>query len=155
MTNEAPKFLVDENLQRLARWLRAAGYDTVIAHGTEASYYLLRQAIDEGRLLLCMDNELAQHRSAQDTVILLEGDSIDEHARQISNSATINWTHKPFTRCLVCNSALGDAGRTLGDETESDDAYYCSHCNQVFWDDSHVNRMRSHLSEWHQKFNTN
>lgn len=52
MASEEPGFLVDEMLQRLGPWLRAAGYDTRIATHAEADYYLLRQAIDEGRLLL-------------------------------------------------------------------------------------------------------
>lgn len=153
MTNDAPKFLVDEMLVRLGRWLRAAGYDTLIAHDAESSYYLLRKAIDEGRLLLSKDNDLAQHRSAQGTVILLEGDNLDEHARQISSSTTLNWTHNPFTRCLLCNSTLSETATSeLLNKNSLDEACYCGHCHQVFWDDEHIERMRANLSDWHQKF---
>lgn len=158
MTIEEPKFLVDEMLQRLGRWLRAAGYDTIIAQGAQSDYYLLRQAIDEGRQLLTKDNELARHRRAPGTVILLEGESIDDYARQLSNELGIDWTHYLFTRCMVCNSLLTPANAEqiasmpeLAREKNAE-AYYCKQCNQVFWDGSHAQRMRSHLSDWQHKY---
>ena len=158
MANEEPKFLVDEMLQRLGRWLRAAGYDTVIAQDAESDYYLLRQAIDEGRLLLTRDIELAKHRRAVGTVILLNGDSIDDYAKQLSKELSIDWTHKLFTRCMVCNTLLAHASpeqiATMPEmeKQKKDEAYYCKQCNQVFWDGSHAKRMRTHLSDWQQKY---
>ena len=158
MAIEEPKFLVDEMLQRLGRWLRAAGYDTTIAQDAQSDYYLLRQAIDEGRLLLTKDIELTKHRRAHGTVMLLSGDTMDEYARQLSDELGIDWTHNPFTRCMVCNSLLTHAtAEQLANMPEmakehNDEAWYCKQCNQVFWDGSHVKRMRGHLSDWHQKF---
>jgi len=53
-----PRFLVDENLRGLARWLRFLGFDAALAAGqTDRSLIVWCQA--EGRFLLTRDRELA------------------------------------------------------------------------------------------------
>ena len=64
-------------LQRLGRWLRAAGYDTLIARNAESDYELLRQALDEGRLLITRDRELAKHRRAAGTDLTSQLAAVD------------------------------------------------------------------------------
>ncbi len=158
MLEQEPRFLVDEMLQRLGRWLRTAGYDTVIATDAKPDYYLLRQAIDEGRLLITRDRELSQHRSAKNNVILLESDSLEACAKELCNKVPVDWHYDPFTRCMVCNTLMDDATpeqmKSAPDDVQEyvDAAYYCPECNQVFWDGSHVRRMRTHLDDWYQKF---
>ncbi|MDX6381183.1 MAG: uncharacterized protein QOI57_2207, partial [Rubrobacteraceae bacterium] len=51
------KFLCDAMLGGLAKWLRAAGYDTYYARdGTDISDgSLVRMALEEGRVLLTSD----------------------------------------------------------------------------------------------------
>jgi len=154
MSIEEPRFLVDEMLQRLGRWLRAAGYDTRIATHAEADYYLLRQAIDEGRLLLTRDRKLLEHRRAPGTVILLGAETLEDCAEELSALLDINWQHDPFSRCLVCNTLLLDANpnqrASVPPKTRAHDpaAFFCPHCNQVYWEGSHVKRMRRQLDRW-------
>jgi uncharacterized protein with PIN domain len=38
-------------------------------------------------------------------------------------------------------------------EQMSHDVYYCAGCNKVYWDGSHVERMRSQLDKWQQEYN--
>ncbi|MBI1422841.1 MAG: hypothetical protein GC149_05180 [Gammaproteobacteria bacterium] len=156
MTSDVPKFLVDEMLQRLGRWLRAAGYDTVIATNAAPDYYLLRQAIDEDRLLLTCDRELMQHRRAPEHVILLRGTTLEECVQELSRQLHLDWQYDPFSRCLVCNSLLLSA--TPEQQEQAPDsvterelpALYCPTCQQVFWEGSHVKRMRHQLDTWQQ-----
>ena len=154
MTSATPKFLVDEMLQRLGRWLRAAGYDTVIALNATPDYYLLRQAIDEGRLLLTCDRKLMEHRRAADTVILLRCSSLNDCMHELSKQVEIDWQHAPFSRCLVCNTPLSNATPTQMQSAPASvnerelRALYCPQCHQVFWEGSHVNRMRDQLATW-------
>ncbi|MDH5445190.1 MAG: Mut7-C RNAse domain-containing protein [Gammaproteobacteria bacterium] len=153
-----PTFLCDEMLQRLGSWLRAAGYDTTIARNGEDDYQLLRQAIAEGRLLVTMDRELARHRRAKSTVVLLEADSLEACAEALSQQVPIDWLSAPFTRCMACNTDLIDASpqqvRSLPLKTKDhiDAAFYCPECRQVFWEGSHVKRMRRHLQDWSDKY---
>jgi uncharacterized protein with PIN domain len=160
MTKNTPKFLVDEMLQRLGRWLRAAGYDTRIATDSESDYYLLRQAIDEDRLLITKDTQLAQHRSAKGRVIIISGDTLDNNVAELSEYLDIDWTYKPFTRCMVCNSLLTQASTDQREQMpemakmNAGAVYYCPQCNQVYWEGSHVKRMRHHLTHWHDKYDS-
>lgn len=156
----APQFLCDEMLQRLGRWLRAAGYDTVIARDAEADYHLLRKAIAEGRLLITRDRELAGHRRAGGTVVFIEGDNLEQCAAALSAKVPINWLLAPFSRCMNCNTPLEAAQAAqiqslpFKDKPNLDQAVYCPVCKQVFWDGSHVRRMRRHLTEWAEKYSS-
>lgn len=158
MTSDEPKFLVDEMLQRLGRWLRVAGYDTVIALDAKPDYYLLRQAIDEGRLFITRDRKLLEHRRAAGNVILLECNSLEDCVRELNQHIQIDWQHDPFSRCLLCNTPLIDAtpqqvqGVPASVQERELHALYCPQCNQVFWEGSHVHRMRDQLANWQQTF---
>lgn len=153
-----PRFLCDEMLQRLGSWLRAAGYDTLIARDGEEDYQLLRQAIDVGRLLITRDRELARHRRAKGTVILLDVDGLEKCAEALTQQVHINWLKAPFTRCMNCNTPLVDAtpqqvrSLPLKNKEHINAAFYCPECRQVFWDGSHVKRMRAHLTKWSEKY---
>ena len=154
MSRDTTKFLVDEMLQRLGRWLRAAGYDTVIARDASPDYYLLRQAIDEGRLLLTCDRKMLEHRRAVGNVILLTGGSLDECVNELTQRLHMDWQHAPFSHCLVCNTLLLNATPKQIENTPPSvrerelHALYCPQCNQVYWEGSHVNRMRHQLANW-------
>ncbi|MDH5407053.1 MAG: Mut7-C RNAse domain-containing protein [Gammaproteobacteria bacterium] len=154
----APRFLCDEMLQRLGRWLRAAGYDTTIATDAEPDYELLKLAIKENRLLITLDKDMLEFRRADGTVIFLDAASVDDCADSLSQKLNINWLYKPFSRCMVCNAELSDAtpaqiaDLALIGKEHVDAAYYCASCKQVFWEGSHVNRMRAHLNDWAFKF---
>jgi len=157
MTGEAPKFLVDEMLQRLGRWLRAAGYDTVIATDASPDYYLLRQAIDENRLLLTCDRKFMEHRRAAGHVFLLTDCLLEETVQTLTQQLQINWQYRPFSRCLVCNTLLLDASEEQIAQAPASvherhlPALYCPQCRQVFWEGSHVRRMRHQLDVWQQQ----
>lgn len=160
MSSNDPKFLVDEMLQRLGRWMRAAGYDTRIAVDATPDYYLLRQAIDEGRLLLTCDRKILEHRRAAGHVILLECNSLEDCIQELTYHLHINWQYKPFTRCLVCNSPLLDAtpeqrkDAPVSVQDRELPALYCPTCQQVFWDGSHAKRMRHQLATWQQNLSS-
>ena len=155
---DAPRFLCDEMLQRLGRWLRAAGYDTLIAGNSESDYRLLREAIDTGRLLVTRDRGLLEHRRAKGTVIYLESELIEDCAAELSRKLHIEWLYRPFSRCLNCNSLLINATPSqiaalpLKEKQFIDAALYCPECRQVFWEGSHVHRMRRQLEDWSRSY---
>lgn len=149
---QPPRFLCDEMLQRLGKWLRSAGYDTEIACDAQTDYYLLRRTIDEQRLLLTRDKELSRHRRAKEHVLLLSSDKLDEQINQLDSRLHINWLFDPFSRCLNCNTLLNDADPSqihTAPASQQDNAlYYCPQCQQIYWDGSHVQRMRRQLARW-------
>ena len=159
MTIQEPRFIVDDTLHRLGRWLRTAGYDTgFIDESTRAAiadndghvaadYYLLRQAINAGRFLLTSAPAIAEMRRANGTVLLIESDNLEDCVEELGAYLNINWHFKPFSRCSVCNTELN-----LSVDETSEDNSYCPGCKQVFWDASHTERMRTQLNSWYQKY---
>ena len=75
------RFIADEMLGKLAKWLRAIGYDTVYYAGGGDSM-LVRQALDEDRLILTKDTRLVERKLARKS-LLVKSDSTDASVRYI------------------------------------------------------------------------
>ena len=147
------KFLCDEMLKGLGRWLRAAGYDTLLMDDGEADSVLLQRARNEGRLFLTRDRQLLEHKGADDTVVLLACNGLEDCAAELSRRLAIDWQYRPFSRCMVCNSLLEMASQQQrtqipADAQEDDLVLYCPRCEQLYWEGSHVTRMRARLQCW-------
>ena len=74
------RFLCDEMLGRLARYLRAAGYDTALAAGGLPDSVWIGLAQREARLLLTCDRSLGQGRNAAGLVLELAQGDLDRRA---------------------------------------------------------------------------
>lgn len=148
-----PRFLCDEMLRGLARWLRAAGYDTTAAGAGAPDRDLLAQARREGRLLLTRDRKILEHRDAGRHALLLAGEGLNAWARELARRAGVDWTRAPFTRCLLCNTPLTDPPAGEPPPAEAADngpLRYCPRCGKWYWCGSHVARMRRKLAAWRQ-----
>jgi len=150
------RFLCDEMLGRLGRWLRAAGYDTVIAKSGQPDRQLLEQALRESRTLLTRDRKLAEFRHADRCVEILTADTIEQQVWVLSQRHSINWLYAPFSRCLLCNAPLiaADPARLAEVPPFSRERvkqlFTCPGCGKLFWDGSHVRRMWAKLRSWQQ-----
>jgi hypothetical protein len=142
------RFLIDEMLARLARLLRAAGYDAELARG-ERDTPMLQRARAEGRVLVTRDRELAAR--AAPGVVLLREDRLEDQAKALSAVLPIDWRRAPFSRCIVDNAALREAGpEEVGRMPESARALggpfrACPACGRVYWPGSHVKRLGARL----------
>jgi Uncharacterized conserved protein len=148
------KFLCDEMLKRLARWLRAAGYDTAVARDGVCDRALIEQAIREGRRLITRDQKLMEIRRAQDVALLLQSNLVVDCVQEISLRLGVDWLYRPFTRCLLCNTLLEMAEPALLNRLgwhkhpATRVVYHCPHCAKLYWEGGHVQRMRARLSGW-------
>ncbi len=149
MTINEPKFLTDPTLRRLGHWLRAAGYDTSIATAAETHhhYYLLRTAQHEGRLLLTRYDQLAEHRHAAGTVILLSSETLEECIKELCAFVSIDWQYNPFSRCIGCNQPVESA--IASEQPQETHSYFCPTCNQVYWYNDLPHNQPRHA--WPQK----
>lgn len=125
---------------RLCRWLRAAGYDAAQPEAGADDREIMRQAVREGRLLITSDRGFLERRGAEEHVFYLEHASLDEQARALREALGIDWLRAPFSRCMVCNEPLVEA--------EEDDKRLCLACDRLYWEGSHVTRMRERLGRW-------
>ena len=144
-------------LKRLGHWLRAAGYDVLIAEEGESDRSLYQRAIREKRLLISRDRKMAEFRHADEHIFVLNGNQLSDCVAEVSERLEIDWHYHPFSRCLVCNTPLVRATReqfeTLpqGVSDSVNRAFYCPHCDQLFWEGSHIRRMRATLENFANK----
>jgi len=142
------RFLCDEMLVRLARLLRAAGYDTYLAANGEKDAELLKIARNEGRILLTRDKRLA---AASEESVLIRGWGVDSEAHHLSREVVLDWEYAPFTRCVMDNAHLREATpEEVGGLPESTREMpgpfrICPSCGRRYWPGSHVRRMQARL----------
>ncbi len=148
------RFLCDEMLAGLGRWLRAAGYDTALADPGTGDRRLLERARAEGRLLLTRDRRLIEMRDASGRAVVLLGNNVDECARELTGRLGLDWHHRPFSRCLVCNALLETAGEHLRSRLPErarappGPLTVCPACGRLYWPGSHVRRMQRRLASF-------
>ncbi len=149
------RFLCDEMLGRLARLLRAAGYDTYLAADGEDDAELIKLARREGRVLVTRDKRLA---AAAEESVLVKGWGVDAEARCLTRAVVMNWDFAPFTRCVVDNAHLREAtaeqvAQMPAKAREMDGPLMaCPACGRLYWPGSHVKRMAHKLADLAERF---
>lgn len=93
------RFLCDNVLAGLGRWLRIAGYDTAIAERGRRARELFERAHAEGRVLLTRDRRLVEIRHANERTIVLEGNDIGACAEELVRD--LGERPIPFARSVV------------------------------------------------------
>ena len=152
-----PRFLCDEMLRGLGRWLRAAGYDTAIAAGGLPDRALATLCAREHRVLLTKDRRLAATVEGTAPVVLVPAAGIDEAARALRIALDIDWQHAPFTRCIVDNRPLEAAPPHLAtlvperSRAAGGPLRVCPECGRLYWPGGHVRRMQRRLAAWQQE----
>jgi len=150
----SPRFLCDEMLTQLGRWLRAAGYDTIIAERGTKDRALIARAVIDRRVLLTRDRKLLEIRDAGRCVVLLGEGGIRAWTADVTPRFGIDWLARPFSRCLVCNTVLQPApplarGRLPAGVLEQvSEINYCRQCDKLYWAGGHVRRMMQTLERW-------
>jgi len=146
------RLLCDEMLNRLCRWLRAAGYDTAVAESAARDRVLVDQAAAEGRIFLTRDRSVPQLKTAAPVWVLPTGRADDD--AKVLAARGVDWTAAPLTRCLVDNTPLETATPQdmlrMPEESRLMPGPHdvCPACRRVYWPGSHVRRMRSQLERW-------
>src|SRR5690349_7519713 len=145
----------DAMLASLARWLRAAGYDTGLAPASAMERAVLDACRAQQRILVTRDRHLAAHAGADVRVSLLVANGLDAQAGELTGALGIDWTWAPFTRCLLDNTPLHEAtpderGRVPLRARDLPGPFRtCPLCGRVYWPGSHVRRMQARLEQWH------
>lgn len=148
------RLFCDAMLAGLARWLRAAGHDTLIAQRAASDADLIATCRAEQRVLLSRDRRLVERAEAVISAVRLSGKCLDEDAHQLAATLALDWTHAPFTRCLIDNSELRPANETerlnVPEQSRNLPGPFtaCPSCGRVFWPGSHVWRMLERLEGW-------
>jgi len=174
-----PRFLCDEMLGHLCRYLRAAGYDTLLANGGRRDAVLLRQCREEGRYFLTQDTLIAEHKAADGIALILPHAPLDRIVELVDARFHLDWLARAFTRCLMDNTPLVPADEAAtaripldarrrpllnplpqaGEEANEslrefqifEPLRHCPTCRRVYWRGSHYKRMHARLEGWQRK----
>lgn len=154
--NEAPKFIADINVGKLARWLRTMGYDTLIFKGAD-DVDMLTLAIAENRIILTRDAQFMKRRPithGRVKAILIKSDDAEDQLKQVMETLNITATPQPFVLCLECNEPL--VARTREEVTGRVPEYVfktqneymeCPACCRIYWKGTHWEAMTKRLNK--------
>jgi hypothetical protein len=147
------RFVLDQHLARLAAYLRLLGMDCV-HQALFPDEEVARVSVGEHRVLLSRDKRLLMRRAVVHGGFVRATDPM-EQVPEVLHRFGAPETIAPFTRCMACNGVLRPATREQVEDRLLPDTreYYaqfreCPECRRVFWDGSHVRRMRAWVDEW-------
>jgi len=138
-----PKFITDATLEKLAKWLRLLGYDTVVFH-KEAGREMLRLAQAEGRIVLTRRSDMTQRQFSGCLYLIMGKDISSQLNDVISKFALKIEKQSMFGICLRCNRKLhsvsGEGLRNLVPPYVFENCASfnkCSSCQNIFWEGTH------------------
>jgi len=150
------KFIVDNNVGKLAKWLRIMGYDTLFFNGSDDSG-MIAIALAEDRVMLTRDTQIMKRRvvtSGQLKAILIQSDEPERQMRQVIDSLNLDWQFKPFTICLECNQPLVERSKQQVSNLvppyvfQTQSQYMeCPACHRIYWKGTHWQAMTKKLEK--------
>ncbi len=137
-----PRFVVDVNLGRLARYLRLLGFDCHYRNDlTDAE--VARISVAESRIVLTRDRALLQQRIITHGYFVRAIQPL-EQVREVLDRLDLYRRVSPFTRCTRCNGVLEtvDKQAVLAELEPKTRRYYdefrrCTGCGRIYWKGSH------------------
>ncbi len=150
-----PRFVVDVNVGRLAKWLRVLGYDTLFQSDMEDNE-LVRIALRESRIILTRDSGFTERRVVTTgllKVVLIQHDDLKSQLRQVIGSLNLD-SQREFSRCIRCNELLVSISRESAKgqvppyvyETQTE-FMECSLCSRIYWRGTHWANMYRELTQ--------
>ncbi|MCK5027974.1 MAG: Mut7-C RNAse domain-containing protein [Candidatus Pacebacteria bacterium] len=144
-----PKFLLTENLNRLAKWLRMLGYDAAI-YKSISFHNMIRLAKKERRIILTRSNKQAKS-NLKFSRILIKADNHLEQIKELKEVITFNEQYT-FLRCLLCNKLLYGISREKVKDLVPEFIYenqtdfkVCRKCGKIYWHGTHYKAMLMEL----------
>lgn len=151
--SDQPRFVVDVNLGRLARYLRLLGLDCLY-HNNFDDKTIAEISSKTQRIVLTRDRKLLQRK------IIIYGYFVRAEMPKIQVKEVLTKFNlypllKPLTRCTYCNGKLIQTEkRTITHRLKPlTKKYYekflvCSNCDQVYWQGSHSSRVERLIKEF-------
>jgi len=159
-----PKFIVDNNVGKLAKWLRIMGYDTVFFDGSDDSHMVAR-ALAEGRVILTRDTQIMKRglvTSGRLKAILINSEQPETQMRQVIDTLKLDCQFRPLTLCLECNQPLVEKSKDQVKDRvppyvfQTQSQYMeCPACHRIYWKGTHWQAMTKKLKNFLNKIANN
>lgn len=150
------KFIADNNVSKLARWLRLLGYDTLLFKEKDDGQ-MIKIALSENRVILTKDTQfIKRHLVTNGTLrtIHITQDDPKLQVQEVVKTLNLNYHFKPFSLCLECNQVLIARGKEdvknliPAHVFETQTQYTeCPTCHRIYWRGTHWQAMVKKLQD--------
>jgi uncharacterized protein with PIN domain len=144
------RFIADNNVGRLARWLRLMGYDTLLLKQKDDAQ-MIETALGENRVILTKDAQFMKRRlvtNGKIKTIHIKHDDPKLQVREVVKVVKLDYHFKPFSLCLECNRALiardkGQVQNLVPAHVFETQTQYtqCPACHRIYWPGTHWQAM--------------
>lgn len=148
-----PRFILDNHLGKLARYLRMLGFDALYQNDLDDECLAIRSA-EQNRILLTRDRRLLMRKIVTQGYCLRSLDTEVQIIEVVRRYLLIN-SMQFLTRCLLCNERLCTVEKqAVIDRLEPMTKLYydqfkiCPNCDRIYWKGSHYERMMQSISSW-------
>ncbi|HVL75787.1 MAG TPA: Mut7-C RNAse domain-containing protein [Noviherbaspirillum sp.] len=147
------RFVADAHLGQLARNLRMLGFD-VLYRNDFSDAEVAALSATEDRIVLTRDRDLLIRKQIEHGCFL-HATHADEQVMEVLRRFRLADAVQAFSRCLSCNAPLQAAApeevaaRVPPQSHASHERFFeCVGCERVYWEGSHVVRMRARIAQW-------
>ncbi len=147
------KFLADDMLGRLAKWLRILGYDTLY-YNYIPDDELLSIAQSEERLILTRDTRLIKRRLARN-YLLIQDDYWLNQLKQVVGELGLDTHAGLLSRCSLCNRLLAVVEKSKIKARIPPYVYQtqsrfkqCPLCSHIYWPATHVENIIKQIEKF-------
>jgi uncharacterized protein with PIN domain len=150
------RFIADNNVGKLARWLRLMGYDTVLFKQKDDGE-IIKTALSENRVVLTKDGEFMRRRLVAEgklRAVHIKQDGPVQQVQEVVAALNLDRHFKPFSRCLECNATLiarskEEVKGLVPDHVFQTQTEYtqCPACHRIYWSGTHWQSMVRRLRE--------
>ncbi len=150
------RFVADNNVGKLARWLRLMGYDTLCFERKDDAR-MIKVALGEDRVILTKDAQFMKRRLVADGTLRamhIEQDDPRQQVRDVVKTLKLDYRFKPFSLCLECNRVLVARDREEVKNLvparvyETQTRYtQCPACHRIYWPGTHWEAMGKELRD--------
>ena len=148
------KFIVDNNLAKLAKWLRIMGYDALLLKEKD-DIKMIRFALNEDRVILTSDTQLMKRRlvtSGKLKAVLIQEDDPKSQLQEAVTALNLTYNFRPFSVCLECNQLLVPRSKEKVQDLvppfvfQTHEEYMeCPLCHRIYWQGTHWQAMVDEL----------
>jgi uncharacterized protein with PIN domain len=150
------KFIVDNNVGKLAKWLRIMGYDALLFSGDDDGK-MVKMALAQNRVILTKDSQIMKRRlvtSGRLRAVLIKDDDVKVQLQQVVETLNVDYHFKPFSICLECNQRLqeknkDEVGELVPPHVFKTQSLYmeCPSCHRLYWRGTHWQAMTRELEK--------
>jgi uncharacterized protein with PIN domain len=147
------KFIITDELGKLARWLRILGFDTQIEKDRSK---LVIKSLRDKRIILTRDSKMSRFTGTR--MVHIKSDFVEEQLTQLASELGFDIDkERLFSLCVICNKNLECAAKASVKNKVPAYVYgiqksfmKCPECGRIYWQGTHWALVNEFLNKVHR-----